>query len=95
MYRPFFESSAQWSHYQQWDLYRDDSAPYAPATFEEAAYDLADGCPSLGMLCVRNRMGCRDRSVDLACRIVRDENDSVNVSMRRFGGMVIDREEEW
>jgi len=95
-YSPFFESSSQWSHYRKWGVSYSSPAPYAPASFEQAARELAGGCPTLEMICVRSRMDRRDKSTDLACRIIRGDHGSMmDIAMRKVGGMIIEREEEW
>jgi hypothetical protein len=96
-YKPFFESSGHWPQYRELDILFDSPAPYAPLSLEQAARDLADGCDSLLTIAVRSRIGHRDPTTDFACQVIRDHDSSVvrDVIMRRTGGMVIGREEEW
>lgn len=93
-YGPFFESSGTWFEYIKWGCFPFPGVETFPSSFEQAACGLAQDCPSLDMVCIRNRMGRRDKSIDLACRIIH-EGSMKDVVMRKMGGMVIEREEEW
>jgi len=64
--------------------------------FNEIARQLAEGCHGLEMVCVRSCMGRRDKSADMACRVIRGDDGRVkDIAMRKIGGMIIEREEEW
>lgn len=95
-HKPFFTSSAQWPQYFPCRDSYSDPILYAPQSLEQAAYDLAQGCSKLQMICTQGRLGYRDAPGDLACQVVRHDNGSVkDIYIRKNGGMIIGREDEW
>ncbi|KAG6835732.1 hypothetical protein H0H93_015264 [Arthromyces matolae] len=95
---PFFESCRNWVEYEKLEdpISADElqQYAYAPASFDQAAYDLARGCPALERVTIGKRIGELLFSDGVSGRIVRD-GTNLKVQRIQAWGNDIGKELDW
>lgn len=97
---PFFPCCPNWEEYSEFISYRVNEryyGKYAPATFDEAALDLANGCRTLEVITMGNAFGELSIKDGLSRKVVRESDEGVVMELRktRAYGNIIGGEDEW